>query len=199
MQSIPKEQFLDFAEAYIGEKHGGKYREAFSDMMEGDRLSFNLSAAFWSFMWFFYHKVYDMGFIAMAIFLALDPIVKSVFDTLCILGPGATVIKGLLPIFVSILWVGFYGNWFLYRHVHKQVYRLWRREGQNLPQDVFIERLKRKGGTSIWPIVAVSLIFLLVSVASIFIGFMADPLNMEKILLEQTKITDDVPLHCQGR
>lgn len=202
MQPLSKEQFLDFAEAYIGEKHRGKYREVFSDMMEGDRLSFNLSAAFASFLWFFYYKVYRMGFITLVVFLAFDPVLENVFNTFCFIGPGATTLKMLLPIAASVFWVGFYGNWYLYQHVRQNVYRLWRREGQNLPAELFMQRLRKKGGTSVWPIIWVSLALLVLSTASVVFGLLTNPNGMEKMLLEQAaKAAGEsaVPAHCRGR
>ena len=171
-------------EAYLDPRHQAHFLPRFQQFMAGGRRwTFNLGAAFWSFFWFFYHKMYAWGLAGAVFFMGLDAAVGQVLDHSCgnieLLG----FVRFVAPMVASVLLVGFWADWLYYRHCQRRIKRLWRRHAQ-LDEAAFLALLARRGGVNLKGILWVIVPILVLAVALMIVAYVGDPVGTEHILTD---------------
>lgn len=131
----------------VPQKHRDYYMTVFNRLEDGEIISMNWGAAFWSFMWFFYHRMMKWGWVAFFGFMAVDHLGNYILPETD--GMAIGVVNFFAPIIVSIVLVGMFGNWVYWQHLNSLIRKSWFDRGHLLPEETWHQSLHRKGGVDL--------------------------------------------------
>jgi hypothetical protein len=154
---LPYEHFRALAAAFLPPSSADWWLNRFADIERRKRLfRFNLAAAFWSFFWFWYHKMYLLGLVFMAAFMGVDLLAEALLAPFCLPWGLDGVVRFFAPMVVSALTIGFLADALYWYHCRRRIEALWLRFGMTVPDVAFAEFLARKGGVNLrGPLLAV--------------------------------------------
>ncbi|MBI1363068.1 MAG: DUF2628 domain-containing protein [Proteobacteria bacterium] len=147
---LPYDDFAALARAFLPAGKQDIYLKRFKEIESGRRwFRFNLSASFWSFFWFWYHKMYLVGLVICVAYLWVDQSIQNLLDASCLPLAEDDLIRFFAPMVISALVVGFLADILYWRHCRRKVDKLWQRYGHQLTDVAFAELLARKGGINL--------------------------------------------------
>ena len=158
----------------VPQKKRAYYARVFTDIEDGHLVTMNWGAAFWSFMWFFYHRMFMWGWGAFFIFMVVDHAGQYILGV----NGGAVAVKTIdffAPIVVSVMGMGFFANYIYYQHLNKMIRKSWFSRGQLLPEETWHQALRRKGGVDLKSAVLATLlglgIYVVKTMVMVWLGF----------------------------
>lgn len=160
--------------AYTAPAHRARFSVLFEQFEQGRVISFNLGAAFWSFFWFFYHKMYGWGAVGALVFVAFDQITGNWLARQC-WGPVGDTIRFFAPIIASIITMGLFADWLYWRHCRARVRKLWLKYGNELQEAVLMDMLGRQGGVELQKLLWAAGFIVAVMVVLLGISWRLDP------------------------
>jgi hypothetical protein len=145
MTHLTNAQFHHYAAFWLAPAHAERFLAVFR-RLEAGGWSFNLSAAFWSVFWFFYHKMYAVGWLSVAVYYGSDWLIDR---GLAALGANPHWLVGLVHLALMAALIGGLADRFYYRWCRATIERLWHRHHAALGEDGFIDLLVRRGGVNL--------------------------------------------------
>lgn len=168
----------------VPQKKRAYFERVFTDIEAGHMITMNWGAAFWSFMWFFYHRMFKWGWVAFFAFMLVDHAGEYVLGA-----DGNTIavqtIDFFAPIVVSILGMGLFANYVYFQHLNTLVRKSWFSRGQMLPEETWHQSLHRKGGVDLKSaVIATALglgIYVVKTMLMLYLGFEKLPQGYQQL------------------
>ena len=176
---ITREIRLKAMAELVPQKHRDYYVTVFNRLEDGELISMNWGAAFWSFMWFFYHRMMKWGWVAFFAFMAVDHIGDYIFPDSGQLA--IQTVNFFAPIIISIITMGFFANWLYFQHLDAIVRKSWFSRGHLLDEQTWYQSLHRKGGVDMKSAVLATLlglsIYIVKTMVFLWLGWDASTAN----------------------
>lgn len=152
----------------VPQKKRDYYEQAFALIEEGSLITMNWGAAFWSFMWFFYHRMMLWGWGAFFVFMAVEHAGEFLLG---IEGSKNAVetIDFFAPLVASIIGMGLFANKIYYNHLNNIVRTSWFSRGHLVPEEVWYQSLRRKGGVDMKSAVFATILGLVIYLVKTFV------------------------------
>jgi hypothetical protein len=149
---ISKEEYA----AFLGSK-ADYYLDKWESIAQGSKNNLNGYAFLFGLFWFLYRKMYLLSLIILAI-LTLESIVETAILEYFNAGPDTYKIMNMVAYIVCSFIFGSYGNWLYLKDTQRQIRRL---KKAPVNQETYWTKLKKAGGTSWLPLIALLIVFVM--------------------------------------
>lgn len=145
MRHLTTAQFHHYAAFWLAPKHADAFLTVFCRIEAGGWV-FNWSAAFWSVFWFFYHKMYAVGWLSLAVYYGSNWLIDR---GLAALGAHPHWMVDGVHLVVMAALMGALADRLYYRWCRTTIQRLWQRHHAVLGEEAFLDLLVRRGGVNL--------------------------------------------------
>jgi len=183
--TLPYNSFKRYAIAYLPPGGEEYFLKRFNEIEQNKQyFRFNLAAAFWSFFWFWYHKMYLAGFVVMALFLGVDALLDVLLKGVCLTPATDGLVRFFAPMVLSAITVGFSADFLYWYHCRRRINRLWVKYGSTMADVGFTALLKRRGGTQLTKLIFIGGTIMGLLVATFAYLWLEDPKLAEQTFKE---------------